>query len=469
MKNILLVEPEFPYPSKSKNKANLVHKNFLPIGLLKLAAYYNTKGYRVQLVRGNKRFEELSFIPDDILVTSLFTYWSDYVWSTIGHYRKMFPHARIKLGGIYATLHSGRPSFENKVKEFNVQVKVGLVSQAENYYPDYSLFPDVEYHATHMMRGCIRKCSFCGTWKIEPIRTNKSKDRIIRELKSIGKNKVIFYDNNILVNPSIKDILKEFSNLKINGRPVLFESQSGFDGRLLENDFELAHLIKKARFKNVRIAWDNKLSDSPAIERQLKHLMTAGYSSKEMSVFMIYNFDIPFEEMLLKIEHCKKWGVQISDCRYRPLSVEYDNYNPRRSQAENDYYIHLKAGWTDEKIKKFRREVRTHNIWIRYAKDKGMQYDKRMEKWSAINSLFKYFGLEKTPKMELIEGNPYFEKRIRLLNKIKTFCIVNNVNPKELDLKKTLFNVELNINKVNIDLRCADEIDIAKIITLNRQ
>jgi len=34
--NVLLVEPEFPYPAKSKHRANEIHKNFVPIGLLKL-------------------------------------------------------------------------------------------------------------------------------------------------------------------------------------------------------------------------------------------------------------------------------------------------------------------------------------------------------------------------------------------------------------------------------------------------
>ena len=33
VKSVLLVEPNFPIPAKSRN-----HKNFLPIGLLKIAA-----------------------------------------------------------------------------------------------------------------------------------------------------------------------------------------------------------------------------------------------------------------------------------------------------------------------------------------------------------------------------------------------------------------------------------------------
>ena len=49
MKKILLVEPNFPIPPKSKN-----HRDFLPIGLLKLASYHRAKGDKVKLVRGNQ-------------------------------------------------------------------------------------------------------------------------------------------------------------------------------------------------------------------------------------------------------------------------------------------------------------------------------------------------------------------------------------------------------------------------------
>jgi len=67
---VLLVEPDFPNPSKSKNKANGIHKNFVPVGLLKLGAYYKSLGREVRLVRGNKSKEELELdSPNLILVT----------------------------------------------------------------------------------------------------------------------------------------------------------------------------------------------------------------------------------------------------------------------------------------------------------------------------------------------------------------------------------------------------------------
>jgi hypothetical protein len=80
---------------------------------------------------------------------------------------------------------------------------------------------------------------------------------------------------------------------------------------------------------------------------------------------MIYNFEPDYYEMLKKLRQCKKWGVQIADCRYRPLKQTYENYNPRERQTNKDYYIHPE--WTDRQVKLFRKKVRQQNIMIRHG------------------------------------------------------------------------------------------------------
>ncbi|MGD9642976.1 MAG: radical SAM protein [Elusimicrobiales bacterium] len=432
--NILLVEPSFPYPTKSKNKAGSVHKNFVPLGLLKLGAMHKAKNNKVLLVRGNKDKSEIGFVPDEVLVTSLFTYWSKQVWESIDHYRQLFPRAKITLGGIYATLFAKNPKFIERCKAASVEVFSGIHPEAEKFYPDYSLISKVEYHATHMMRGCMRRCAFCGTWRIEPDRTNKSLEDILQELKAINKSKVVFYDNNLLSNPYIKQILQGLGELRIKRHPVVFESQSGFDGRLLEGDPELAGLIRKARFQNIRIAWDGPVEDKASIKKQLDLLVNAGYKAKDISVFMIYNFEPPYEGMLSKLEACREWGVQITDCRFRPLTQEHDNYSPhmRNGQPEGSFYVHKKAEWTDDKIRDFRHKVREHNIWVRYAMEKGLEYDKKMERWSAINNTYKYFNLKRPPFMSRIENSQALQERIRLLTRIKHYQVENSIPPPDL-------------------------------------
>ncbi|MBE0520887.1 MAG: Fe-S oxidoreductase [Candidatus Methanoperedenaceae archaeon] len=347
--NILLVQPKFPTPSKSLN-----HKDFLPIPLLKIASYHKTLNDAPHLVHGKVNID---FEPDLIYITSLFTYWQKEFWETAEYYRTLFPNTPINVGGIYVSLFFENSEFQKKCAELKVTANKGTVEKFEKSPPDYSLV-DVDYQIIHASRGCKRHCTFCGVWKIE--QEFVPKESIKNE---IVKNKLVFYDNNLLANPYIERILKELSELKIKGKSVYSESQSGFDGRLLT--LKLAKLLKKARFINPRIAWDNSFEEWNKIEKQINILLKAGYKSKDISIFMIYNWDYTFDEMELKRKKCFEWGVQIADCRNRPLTQEFDDYNGRVEQTNKDYYIHKNQGWTDLKVKKFRKNVRRQNICVR--------------------------------------------------------------------------------------------------------
>ena len=440
------MEPNFPVPKKSHN-----HKNFLPIGLLKLATYYKDKGYEVQLNRLNsnflRNFNEFNFKPDLILITSLFTYWSKYVKEAVNFSKIYFPNAKIIVGGIYASL------MPKHCLEYTGcdEVFIGVCEDAENLEPDYSLV-NVDYQIMHTSRGCIRKCTCCGVYEIEPyfnykksvqkaiLKREKSRENnrvkltnqisskiasqiidifknemddkvlkivnevlnneIVKEITKINRKKnpkIIFYDNNLLANPHIKKILEELIDLKKRRYILNCESQSGFDGRILLQYPELGVLLKKANFINPKIAWDGPFSDKDNIKRQIDILMNSGYQEKYISVFMIFNHDLSFDEMEKKRIQCWKWNVQITDCRFRPLDQTYDNYNPyiRKPQSRKDYYIH--PGWTDKLVKLFRSNIRKHNICVRqdiayYSADIER---KRMQKEEALKFKKLQFNIAK--------------------------------------------------------------------------
>jgi len=306
--------------------------------------------------------EIVAFCPNEIWITSLFTYWSKYVRDAVGYYKDLFPSAKIVVGGIYASL------MPEHCKEFTGcdAVHTGVLEGAEEVLPAYDLIQDanpepVDYQIIHASRGCARKCSFCGVWKVEPqFKAKKSiKDKIT-------SRKIVFYDNNLLYNPHIENILQELINLKRAGRLEWCDSQSGFDGRILMQKPYLARMVKDAGFRQPRIAWDWGYIESESIRTQIDLLTEAGYDSREIYIFMLYNWDIPFAEMEKKRVKCWEWRTQIADCRYRPLQQTYDDYRPHRSnQTIEEYYIHEQGGWTDTLVKQFRKNVRRQNICVR--------------------------------------------------------------------------------------------------------
>jgi hypothetical protein len=345
---LLLVEPSFPIPVKSRN-----HSHFLPIGLLKIGSYHKSKGDSVRLIRGLNR---CGFTPDKILITSLFTYWSRYVHEAADFYHRAYPYAEIEIGGIYASL---MPEHCKAKSPFATIIK-GLYrgGAAEKVPIDFSLLPEqLDYQIVHLSRGCPRHCAFCGTWRIEP-------RFMVREsvFPLIQKKRLVFYDNNLLANPNIDAILGELRDYRMKGNVQLrCESQSGFDLSYLTPD--RAQLLKDAHFVMPRIAWDGAYATWPKVRKAVRMLKKVGYGRKDIFIFMIYNHYLSYKEMRRKLDACRHWKVRVIDCRYRPLDSTEDNYRPGpRPQNAEEYYIH--DGWTDHQVRAFRRAVRHQNIAI---------------------------------------------------------------------------------------------------------
>lgn len=94
-------------------------------------------------------------------------------------------------------------------------------------------------------------------------------------------------------------------------------------------------------------------------------LVDAGYKHGDISIFMIYNYNLTYTEVETKRSLIYQLGCQVNDCRYHPTTQTYDNYNPhKRHQSSRDYYIHPR--WTDREVRLFRKNCRRHNICIRY-------------------------------------------------------------------------------------------------------
>ncbi len=123
--------------------------------------------------------------------------------------------------------------------------------------------------------------------------------------------------------------------------------------------------MKKAGFRNPRIAWDWGYDQHSKIKKQIKILEDAGYNRKSIYVFMIYNWELDFKEMEKKRKKCYNWEVQISDCRNRPLTQLHDYYKPLRDQNNGEDY-HINVNWTDAEVKQFRKNVRRQNICLRH-------------------------------------------------------------------------------------------------------
>ena len=143
--------------------------------------------------------------------------------------------------------------------------------------------------------------------------------------------------------------------------------------------------------------------------------MDAGFNSKDISVFMLYNYDLDYDELESKRVKCFEWKVQITDCRFRPLDEIKDNYSPhkRNGQTNNDYFIHEK--WTDAAIRKFRRNVRRNNICVRHDVDYHSSLLERKKIPQEKAKIFRESNYEEVKdKLQMLGLRQYF---MMLMNK----------------------------------------------------
>ncbi len=288
-KQFLLVEPvaKTPYP---------------PLGLMKIATLLKQKhkGCHIFAVVGNEIPSGVQR-PSAIYVTSLFTWDLKKVIESVQFYADRFPGTEIHVGGIAASL---LPSYIKK--HTGITPHIGLIDEAENCSPDYSLSFKRKINAsiTFASRGCPRQCRFCSVRLHEPefvVREDWERD-ICKELP-----RIIFWDNNWLASPNF---LKDSEKIKELGKIVDFNQ--GLDARLY--DEAAAKHLATLKMDPIRFAFDQVSSEADVLQA-IK--LSKKYTRSEIRVYVLYNFTDTPEDFFYRISLLNRSGALAFPMEYR--------------------------------------------------------------------------------------------------------------------------------------------------------
>lgn len=189
--------------------------------------------------------------------------------------------------------------------------------------------------------GCPNGCPFCY----------ESGDLTWHGVPEIVRNDVHIMDMNILAHKETQDTIEKLCYMSVNDKRVAYTLECGIDYRYLDD--KIAWWLHEARFYDMRMAWDFHYIDQKKIKTALQMLCRAGYKPRNIMIFMVCNWEIPFDECMLKLNLCKYWNVQVADCYFDGQISP--NIKP--------------IGWTAEQIKTFRRNVRKHNQIVNFGID----------------------------------------------------------------------------------------------------
>jgi len=382
---VLLVEPSY-------------YTKYPPLGLMKLASYHRSHGNAIKLIRGLE--ENIQFNPDIIEITSLFTYGWKPVHESIEYYHKLFPNARINVGGIYASL------MPERIKSFFpfAHIHVGLHQALEKYMPDYEIlnhvkkWKDWDSSILFTSRGCIRKCPFCMVPKIEgKIRS------IIDEIQYYihpSHKKVILWDNNFLASPKWKKMA-----LKLKDLDLQVDLNQGIDARLINE--ESAILLADLRMPIIRLAFDD-IKDEKSITKAINLLHENGFSKRKIFLYVLYNF----------YDSEKNHGDTSETFFYRLLRiaelgcVSYPmRYVPLDSLVKNSFKSPL---WKSEELEMIPKTRRVIGYGGAFPPYEGL-----VKKFQSALDFYDAFSLFPDDKNRKPDSYPVIEERFHTKNEIE--------------------------------------------------
>lgn len=295
----LLVEPiaKTPYP---------------PLGLMKISSMLKHQYPNCSIFSqvGNGIPSGLCY-PEAIYITSLFTWHIDKVIKSVHFYRRQYPRAEIKVGGIAASL------LPDYIRErTGIDPHRGVLADAENFSPDYSqtFGRKLKSSITYASRGCIRQCKFCNVNALEPEFTvNDNWERDVCKIFS----SITFWDNNWLASPNF---VKDVEKLRKLNKKVDFNQ--GLDARLYNS--EKARILSLIDLDPIRFAFDN-LSDEKAVINAIS--VAKKFSKKEIRVYVLYNFNDTPEDFYYRIDLLNKLNVLVFPMQFRN-SMEIHQKSP---------------------------------------------------------------------------------------------------------------------------------------------
>lgn len=197
-------------------------------------------------------------------------------------------------------------------------------------------------------KGCPNSCEFC----YEP------KEIEVYDPKIPEAEKLVqILDMNILANPKHEEIMGDLMEAKNKA----YELICGVDSRRLNQG--LCNFFHNARFIKMRWAWDYNFGQQKKHQKVWKMFLKAGYKPHELSVFMLVNWKIPYEECCKKLDLLKIWNVKVNDCCFD------GGYPKNEIDFNKDKRFNNKRFWDYSKIKKFRAKCRKHNQMVLFKID----------------------------------------------------------------------------------------------------
>lgn len=326
------------------------------IALMKWARWCELNKHEYRYVRGCVKQD---MIPDKILMSCIFTYYSKIYEGTINFYHKLYPQAKILIGGVFPTLFpdwfqkwNNNVFLDNKV----VNIHQGMCPDIEYLIPKYNI-DIIEENKTnkdkqnlnsivlYSSRGCTNKCKYCAVPKLEgKMKSFPSiKENLEVGLKELPNAKsVVLYDNNFTAHEYFDNIVDELIDF---GLPVDIHGLhvSAFTKKQAEKLAKLkwgAQGLEKST-PYIRFSFD-KMVYRKHVDRALSYVKKYNIGA-EFFCYMLYNFDDSPHDFWLRLVYAQ----EMTEKYQRYIYMFPQRYEPFDAMKK---YQYVGEKWTKEYV-----------------------------------------------------------------------------------------------------------------------
>lgn len=202
-----------------------------------------------------------------------------------------------------------------------------LPDEIDAMFPDYSIYPDVDYAIGFLTRGCIRNCPWCVVPRKEgSIRPYST----WQEIKRPDSRDIVLMDNNILACPHGIEQLQSMV-----GQKVRIDINQGLDARLITED--IADLLAKLKWiRHIRMACDTD-SMLPVVLEAIEKLNRFGVPASKVFVYVLVR----------DIESAERRVIALRDAGADPFAQPYRDFErnlpPTNEQRNFARWVNHKA------------------------------------------------------------------------------------------------------------------------------
>ncbi len=288
--------------------------NFPSLPLMKLSAYHKSIGDAVELF---DRWHSY----DLVYASKVFSFTDD-----IDIYPIQADEVKKGGTGYCISVQNGKEIFDNSKN-------IGLDSEIEHIYPDYSLYPEYKYAAGFLTRGCPRNCGFCVVGKKEGTCSQQVAD--LSEFWR-GQKEIKLLDPNILACKEHEQLLMQLAKSKAR-----VDFTQGIDIRLTNPDN--IRILNNVKTSMLHFAWDNPKQDLTGYFKQFSE-HTAIKSDRNKSVYVLTNYNSTMDEDLYRI-------YTLRDLGYSPYVMIYQKQTASHEIRRLQRWVNCR--WIFRSVDKF--------------------------------------------------------------------------------------------------------------------